>query len=421
MTIQRQPSLRRLDWHYMAMQIGFWAMFASIVGYQTALLLDRGFSNGEAGLMTSVRCLAGIVCQPLLGGFADRHPEFPLKRIVSLSMLLSLGVSVWYWLAPGMGLGETALVWAVIGGLEVSSYPLMDAMAIQFINDGVPIRYSLGRGLGSLAYALTCVFLGFQVGRSGVESTLLTHVVLVAAEIALVATYPPYRGRPRARDAEGPRPQSALALLRSNPSFTLMLAGVLLSLTAVLPLSNFLVNIVTSRGGTDADLGLAMFVMGAFELPTAFLFPRLLRRFGSGRLLVLSAVFGTLKAVALLCTFNYAGVLLAQPLLAIFSPDPDVLEVGVEMVRFLAPCYITYILIELLTGAIRGAGKSVAPMLISVFGVCGLRLLWLFTVVPAHHTLLAVEASYPITWAVTSVAILLYYRFGRWLHPPKKA
>ena len=262
MTIQRQPSLRRLDWHYMAMQIGFWAMFASIVGYQTALLLDRGFSNGEAGLMTSVRCLAGIVCQPLLGGFADRHPEFPLKRIVSLSMLLSLGVSVWYWLAPGMGLGETALVWAVIGGLEVSSYPLMDAMAIQFINDGVPIRYSLGRGLGSLAYALTCVFLGFQVGRSGVESTLLTHVVLVAAEIALVATYPPYRGRPRARDAEGPRPQSALALLRSNPSFTLMLAGVLLSLTAVLPLSNFLVNIVTSRGGTDADLGLAMFVMG---------------------------------------------------------------------------------------------------------------------------------------------------------------
>lgn len=57
-----------------------------------------------------------------------------------------------------------------------------------------------------------------------------------------------------------------------------------------------------------------MFVMGAFELPTAFLFPKLLRRFGSGRLLLISAVFGTLKAVALLCTFNYAGVLLAQPL-----------------------------------------------------------------------------------------------------------
>ena len=112
---------------------------------------------------------------------------------------------------------------------------------------------------------------------------------------------------------------------------------------------------------------------------------------------------------------------LARPILTIFTPDPAVLEVGVEMVRFLAPSYITYIMIELLSGVIRGAGKSLVPMLIDVFGVCGLRLLWLFTVVPAHHTIEMVEASYPITWAVTSIALLIYYRFGRWLTPPKEA
>ena len=39
------PSLRRLDGHYMAMQAGFWAMFAAVCAYQTALLLDRGFSK----------------------------------------------------------------------------------------------------------------------------------------------------------------------------------------------------------------------------------------------------------------------------------------------------------------------------------------------------------------------------------------
>lgn len=57
------------------------------------------------------------------------------------------------------------------------------------------------------------------------------------------------------------------------------------------------------------------------------------------------------------------------------------------------------------------------PMLISVFGVCVLRLVWLFTVVPAHHTIEAVELSYPITWAVTSAAVLIYYRWGHWLQP----
>ena len=310
----KSPSLRRLDWHYIAMQMGFWAMFAAIVAYQTALLLERGFTNGEAGLMTSVRCLAGIVFQPLLGGFADRHPRVPLKGIVGVSLALSLAAGVWYWAEPAMGLAQTALVWVVIGGLGVSSYPLMDAMAVQFINDGVPIRYSLGRGLGSLAYAVVCVLLGLQVGQWGVETTLVTFLLLTAAEIALVFTYPTWHPHAPAAQAEQARPQSALSLLRSNPRFTLMLAGVLFGLTAVLPLSNFLVNVILSRGGTAADLGLAMFLMGGFELPAAFLFPKLLRRLGSGRILVLSMAFCTLKGVALLLTWNLAGVLLCQPL-----------------------------------------------------------------------------------------------------------
>ena len=309
-----RPSFRRLDCHYIVMQAGFWAMFAAIVAYQTALLLERDFSNGEAGLMTAVRCLAGILCQPLLGGFADRHPEIPLKWIVTLSLVLSLGAGAWYWLSPGMGLWETALVWAVIGGLEVSSYPLMDAMAVQFINDGVPIRYSLGRGIGSMAYAVVCVLLGVQVRKAGLESTLLTHLILVGIEVVLVASYPAWRGDRRLDGQAGPRPQSVLSLLKSNPRFTLMLAGVLLGLTGIMPLSNFLVNIVTSRGGTEADLGLALFLMGGAELPTAWFFGRLLRRLGSGRLVMLSILFGTLKGVMLLLTTSFLGVLLVQPI-----------------------------------------------------------------------------------------------------------
>lgn len=117
-----------------------------------------------------------------------------------------------------------------------------------------------------------------------------------------------------------------------------------------------------------------------------------------------------------ICILMY---LFARPVLAIFTPDDAVLEIGVEMVRFLVPTYFTYIMVELLPGAFRGAGKSLVPMLISVFGVCGLRLAWLFVAVPRVHTLIMVEASYPITWTVTALALLVYYRFGRWLEPPR--
>lgn len=115
-------------------------------------------------------------------------------------------------------------------------------------------------------------------------------------------------------------------------------------------------------------------------------------------------------------TLSLIMYLLAKPILAFFTPDSSVLEVGVPMMRFLVPVYITYIPVELLSGAIRGAGRSLVPMLISVFGVCGLRLLWLFLMVPLYHTIPTVLASYPITWVLTSCCMFLYYRFGHWLH-----
>ena len=175
-----QPSLRRLDYHYIAMQMGFWAMFAAIVAYQTALLLDRGFTNGEAGLMTSVRCLAGIVCQPLLGGFADRHPEVPLKRIVTLSMLLSLAAGIWYWLDPGLGLGGTALVWAVLNFLYAA------------------LAFSQGHFTGDawlmiavcIPLSLMATFLGNRISKRISRDAFmkLTYVMLVAVGVLLVLT-----------------------------------------------------------------------------------------------------------------------------------------------------------------------------------------------------------------------------------------
>lgn len=311
---QSLPSARRLDYHYMAMQVGFWAMFAAICAYQASLLGARGFSSGQVGFIIAVRCLAGIFCQPALGSFADRHPHIPLRLIVSLSLGLSLAASLVFQFLP-MGMAGTLVIFIIIGGFEVSSYPLMDAMAIQYINAGVPIRYSLGRGVGSLAYALCCVLLGVQAQRFGVESTLFTHAALVGIEILLVATYPAFHGAlPAAGEEAVKKPHSILYLLRRNPSFTLMLLALMVGMTGDLPMSNFLVNVVGAHGGGADTLGVALFIMAAFELPTAFIFQKMYRRMGSGRMLVLSMGFCLAKAVALLAAPSLMWVLLAQPL-----------------------------------------------------------------------------------------------------------
>lgn len=98
-----------------------------------------------------------------------------------------------------------------------------------------------------------------------------------------------------------------------------------------------------------------------------------------------------------------------------FSQDQAVIEQGIQMMHFLVPTYITYVCIEIFSGALRGCGDVRVPTIITVFGVCGLRVAWLLLVVPHFHTILMVEASYPITWALASVLFAIYYLRGGWM------
>ena len=105
----------------------------------------------------------------------------------------------------------------------------------------------------------------------------------------------------------------------------------------------------------------------------------------------------------------------AEPLFRLFSQDPEVIAVGVEMMHVLVPAYLTYVCIEILSGALRGCGDVRVPTLITVFGVCGLRILWLLVAVPVWHSVATVELSYPITWTLASLLFVVYYKKGGWL------
>lgn len=311
------PSSRRLNAQYILIQLVYWTASAAMCAYQAALLLHRGFSNTQVGLLLAVRCLAGVVAQPLVGGFADRHPQIPLKHIVTLCLGVAFFAGLAYMIP--MGMAGTAVTLVFLGALEVSAYPLVDAMAVQFIQAGARVSYSLGRGLGSLAYGAASVLIGLQTSRFGVESTLATHSALVAALILTVAVFPRFdpawrRSGERAAGEDAPpqRPKSAWRLLRDDPRFALMLAGLLLGITACLPMSNFMVNIIRDRGGGDASLGMGIFVMAASELPAAFLFERLYRKGRAGVILAASMGFVTLKALLILPAPTHQAVWLAQ-------------------------------------------------------------------------------------------------------------
>lgn len=98
-----------------------------------------------------------------------------------------------------------------------------------------------------------------------------------------------------------------------------------------------------------------------------------------------------------------------EVLFRLFTKDTEVITIGIMMMRFLVPTFITYICIEIYSGALRGMGDALVPMLLTCGGICGLRVLWLFLAVPRWNSMQTVMLSYPITWVTTSLLFLIYY------------
>lgn len=103
----------------------------------------------------------------------------------------------------------------------------------------------------------------------------------------------------------------------------------------------------------------------------------------------------------------------AAPLLSLFNRDPAVLSIGTRMVLTMAPFYLLFVGIEVLAGGIRGTGDSLIPLIITGGGVCALRIVWIFAVLPLNNTLDTLLYSYPVTWAITTALFLIYYFVGR--------
>ena len=125
--------------------------------------------------------------------------------------------------------------------------------------------------------------------------------------------------------------------------------------------------------------------------------------------------------IGLLMGFAIAGlcsaVLLtfAHTLLSWVTTSENVLNIGMRTVQLTIPFYFTYVSVEVLSGAVRGTGDSFWPMIISASGICLLRMLWVFLVVPMFPGFDTIVMIFPISWGVTSLIFAAYYLQGGWL------
>ena len=120
---------------------------------------------------------------------------------------------------------------------------------------------------------------------------------------------------------------------------------------------------------------------------------------GQGCVIVVGVVLGNL------------AVLFGHQLLHIYSSNPDVIAAGMVRLHIISATYALCGIMDVMVGALRGLNYSVLPMVVSLVGACGLRLVWIATVfqMPEFHTVQIVYLSYPITWIITLSTHILCY------------
>ena len=113
--------------------------------------------------------------------------------------------------------------------------------------------------------------------------------------------------------------------------------------------------------------------------------------------------------------FLFAGVLctvillFGKGLLHLFTADPEVIEAGYLRLVYIFGSYVFSLLVEVMSGYLRGFGYSIFPALATVIGVCGVRITWIYTVFPLRPTFASIMIIYPISMCVTAVILWAIY------------
>ncbi len=114
--------------------------------------------------------------------------------------------------------------------------------------------------------------------------------------------------------------------------------------------------------------------------------------------------------IAMSFAIGIAVYLAADPLLRLYTSDPEVVKIGTLRLFYVVVFLFLNAALDILVNSLRGMGYSYSPTIIMLTGVCVFRLIYLFTYFPINPTISVIYAVYPISWVITTIVLL-----GEWI------
>ncbi len=273
---------KRLNFKYAMNQFWFSTLTAASLAFASVYLLYKGFDNSTIGFILATCSLLSIGLQTVIANVIDTHKQVKLQDVMSVTILLIIGGSVLlnFVSNPLFVIGLILLIFTLI----LSNVPLVNSLAFIYEEQGVHIKYGAARGLGSLAYAVTTMILGFIIEQTSPNSVPAFYVLFSLIFLIAVRGYhlPKEQDEKIAKLVTNYEPQFEEPELESNLSMTdfvrkykrlvLLVLGVVLLLFSQTLIGSFFIQIITPIGGDSAQMGVAVFIAAGIEFPVMMRF-----------------------------------------------------------------------------------------------------------------------------------------------------
>lgn len=304
----------KLNFKYTMQQIVYWAAAAGVISFASAFLLEKGFAASEIGLLLALGNIISFLIQPVLADRADRAgPQLINLFIIALTAICLACFLVIQFLPIAKWLFGALYVTAVFS--FDAMIPLLNALCVAYNRVSRSINYGLGRGIGSFAYAIAALGMGKVIAAYGGDWMIWIIIALLGSNLFICLTYPKIAVSDRGEDERQECCSIPVFFLRYK-WYCLSLLGVLLLAAFHVMTENYFIKIFERLGGDSSNVGIALFVATAIEMPVVIYIEKIRKHLNDNLLFKLAGLSFLLKAVLLVFAPNVLSVYFIQLLQA---------------------------------------------------------------------------------------------------------
>ncbi|MBS5113586.1 MAG: MFS transporter [Coprobacillus cateniformis] len=305
---------KSLDIRYACIHGFYWMLCCSMIGYASVFLLDKGFTNTTIGTVLAISNILAVFGQPAVASYMDKTSKLSLRMLISLILVVIIALSLVLCFLTGATIGMVVLT-IVAFTLMLTLQPFINSLTFAFEKNGIHINFGLARGIGSVAYAVMSLILGNLVAAFSPELLPFFYVGLSLCALFFVYTFflPGHKDEIVHQEKETEHDQLSMGqFIKKYKTFMLLLVATVLLFFDHSVINNFFIQVVNHINGNSADMGNAIFLAAVLELPTMALFTKFQQKIGCKNMMLISAVFFSVKHVLTYFAVNMFMIYVAQ-------------------------------------------------------------------------------------------------------------